>query len=448
MVIALRDAQGDPDIKGDIEMMPGAQSDFLMSEAKHPAFLGGRGSSKTFTFSAKAYNLATKHAGIRGVLTQPTFDMIRRNFVPVWEKQFGEWGGVKGAWQWRVYQQGVPSEIAFVNGSLIDLRPADSPEKFRGATYGFFGMDEIAIEDQLGVFLSLMPTLRQEGYPLQGFVTSTPSARRPWIRKIWVEHVNPFTEAPLTIADYPIFRARTKDNWHLPPGEYEHWLEMYGDTRLAAQELEGDFVALEGAAFEEFGAVHNRRPSENDVFQKVLYGIDFGATSPTALYEAKVDLSTRVWFTREFYKRNADDYDWIQALAEWTQQSLPVYCDPSRSEREMAELRRRYGVNLKRSTVKRFDDRVRLWRNRLALRDGVPQLFIDFGACPNLVSELNNLAFAQARIGEYSVDRWESGLNDHGFDGGAYLLSALDRNITYRPTSVSWFGKTFSPGRV
>ena len=429
-----------------VELMAGAQTEFYLSEARHPAMLAGRGASKTYTFSAKAFKLATENEGIRGVLTQPTFDMIRRNFVPVWEKQFGHLGGKKGVWEWRVLQAGVPSEIAFVNGSLIDLRPADSPEKFRGATYGFFGMDEIAIEDQLGVFLSLMPTLRQEGMPLQGFVTSTPSARRPWIKKIWVEHVNPFTEALLTPGDYPIFRARTKDNWHLPRGEYEHWLEMYGDTRLAAQELEGDFVALEGAAFEEFGPPHNRRPSEDDVFQKTVYGIDFGATSPTALYEMKLDLSDRVWVTKEFYKRNADDYDWIKTLAEWG--GGAVYCDPSRSESEMAELRRRYGVNLKRSTVKRFDDRVRLWRNRLALRDGVPRMFIDFGACPNLVSELNNLAFAQARIGEYSVDRWEQGLSDHGYDGCAYGLSAFDRNTTYHPTSVNWFGRQFQAGRV
>jgi len=218
---------------------------------------------------------------------------------------------------------------------------------------------------------------------------------------------------------------------------------MIGGGRYGRQELDAEDVALEGAAFEEFGVIHNRRPPEDTVFKKVVYGIDFGATSPTALYELKLDLSDRVWFTWEFYKRNADDYDWITALAEHTQGSpAVVFCDPSRSEKEMAELRKRYGVNLKRSTVKRFDDRVRLWRNRLALRDGTPRMFIDFGACPNLVSELNNLAFAQARIGEYSVDRWEPGLNDHGFDGGAYGLSAFDRYMgpppKFRVSTRGW----------
>ena len=227
-----------------LEFMPGAQTDFIQSEAKHDAFLGGRGSSKTFSLTAKAFRRAIEYPGIRGCLTQPTFDMIRRNFVPVWEDQFGHMGGKAGVWEWRLWQAGAPGEIAFKNGSLIDLRPADSPEKFRGATYGFFGMDEIAVGNQLQVFLALMPTLRQKGYPHQGFVTSTPSGHQPWIRQIWLENVNPFTEASLTKADYPIFRAKTKDNWHLPKGEYEHWKEMFGGTRFAAQELEGEFTAI------------------------------------------------------------------------------------------------------------------------------------------------------------------------------------------------------------
>ena len=207
--------------------------------------------------------------------------------------------------------------------------------------------------------------------------------------------------------------------------------------------MDAEDVALEGIAFEEFGAFHNRRP-EQTVFKRTLYGIDFGATSPTAMYEGKLDLSDRLWITREFYKRNADDYDWIQELAQWGQG--PIFCDPSRSEHEMAELRKRYGVNLKRATVKRFDDRVRLWRNRLTLRDGVPKMFIDFGACPNLVSEINNLAFAQPRVGEFAVDRWEPGLSDHGFDGVSYLLSALDHSYEYHPTSVRWFGREMRAG--
>src|SRR3989304_4887683 len=120
-----------------VELMAGAQTEFYLSEAKHPAFLGGRGSSKTFSFSAKAFKLAASYPGIRGVLTQPTFDMIRRNFVPVWEKQFGVWRRER-AWAWRILHEGVPSEVAFANGSTVDLRPApaDPAGKVEGPAHG------------------------------------------------------------------------------------------------------------------------------------------------------------------------------------------------------------------------------------------------------------------------------------------------------------------------
>ena len=419
--------------------MKGTQTDFFLSEAKHPAFLGGRGSSKTYSLLAKSFTKAINNPGIRGCLTQPTFDMIRRNLVPVWEEQFGSIGGKGKVWEWRLWQAGAPGEIAFQNGSLIDLRPADAPEKFRGATYGFFGMDEVAVLNQLHVFLSLMPTLRQKGYPLQGFVTSTPSGHQPWIRQIWLEHVNPFTEASLTPEHYPIFRAKTKDNWHLPKEELASWMEMFADTRFRAQELEGEFTALEGMAFDNFGDVHIREMPEDTVIVRKVNGLDFGGSNPTSMHELCQDQSDRVWVTKEFYKRNADDYDWIRKCEEWG--SGEIRCDPSRSESELEHLRKIYGVRLKRAAphAKGFENRIRLWRNRLNIReDGLPRMFIS-RHCPNMINEIRNLAYAELRPGEVVLGKWAKGCNDHSYDDGAYGLSAFDRagaDYSYRPRIV------------
>ncbi len=422
-----------------IRLMKGAQEEFFLSQAKHPALLAGRGSGKTYALVSKGFALAMNNPGIRGCLTQPTFDMIRRNLVPVWEEQFGEIGGKGKVWEWRLWQAGAPGEIAFKNGSLIDLRPADAPEKFRGATYGFFGMDEIAVLNQLHVFLSLMPTLRQKNYPHQGFVTSTPSGHQPWIRQIWLEHVNPFTETSLTAANYPIFRAKTKDNWHLTKDEYENWKEMFADTRYRAQELEGEFTALEGMAFEEFGDIHIREMPEDTVVVRKVNGLDFGGSSPTSMHEGCLDQSDRVWVTKEFYKRGADDYDWIRACDEWG--SRDVKCDPSRAESELEHLRKVYGLHgLKRAAphAKGFENRIRLWRNRLNVRDGTPRVFISRN-CPNLIRELRNLAYAELRPGEMVLGKFAPGCSDHAYDSGAYLLSAFDRagpDYSYRPKII------------
>jgi hypothetical protein len=424
----------------EVELMTGAQKDFFLSEAKHPAMLAGRGSGKTYALVSKGFALAIKYPGIRGCLTQPTFDMIRRNLVPVWEEQFGSIGGKNGVWEWRLMQAGAPGEIAFQNGSLIDLRPADAPEKFRGATYGFFGMDEIAVLNQLHVFLALMPTLRQKGFPLQGFVTSTPSGHQPWIRQIWLEHVNPFTETSLTAKNYPIFRATTKDNYHLSKEELANWMEMFADTRFRAQELEGEFTALEGMAFPEFGDIHIREMPEDTVVARRAYGLDFGGSSPTSMHEGCLDQSDRLWITKEFYQRNADDYDWIRAFAGWG--GREIRCDPSRSEKELEHLRRMYNIHgLKRAAphAKGFENRIRLWRNRLRVReDGLPRIFISRD-CPNMIQELRNLAHPEPRPGETDLHKWAKGCNDHAYDDGSYLISAFDRagaDYSYRPRII------------
>ena len=456
-----------------LELMAGAQTDFCLSKAWSPVLIAGKSYGKTIAFCAKAFTDALRgHSGGRGVLTQPTFDMIRRNFMPVWDRHFGHL--TPKIWEYRIIQQGTPQEIAFKHGFTYDLRPAtnEMAERFRGATYCKAGMDEIRNEDQLACYLVLSSQVRcsHESHhipgcrllpcncdslpgepedPLQFYATTTPEARRPWIRKIWTDHVDPIESEPLPANEYPKFKARMEDNWHLSEAQKRRMRALYGgQSRYARQELDAEDVALEGAGFENFGAPHFRDPPEGHKFVRTIGGIDFGATSPTAMYEIKLDRSDRAWFTREFYMRNADDYDWVRVAAEW---GLPeIICDPSRSDKDILELRRKYGVNLKRAhaPAKRFEDRVRLMRNRLAIReDGQPRMYVG-SLCPNLRSELTNLAFAQPRVGEYAVDRWETGALDHGYDGSCYGLSHIDLsppNYKYRPRVVeSGWDRTFA----
>src|SRR3990167_683334 len=233
-----------------VRLMEGAQADFFTSEAFSPALIAGRGYGKTIAFAAKAMKYAQSNPKGRGVLTQPTFDMIKRNFVPVWEKLFGE---ISGIWEYRALTQGVPSEISFTNGFIYDLRPAtnEMAEKFRGASYCVAGMDELRNEDQLPCYLALFGAVRDARFPLQFFIASTPEARRPWIRQIWTDHVDPVSGEGLPSEDYPRFSMRMEDNWKLGDDQKKRLRAMYGGiSRFARQELDAEDVALEGAAFE------------------------------------------------------------------------------------------------------------------------------------------------------------------------------------------------------
>ena len=176
---------------------------------------------------------------------------------------------------------------------------------------------------------------------------------------------------------------------------------------------------------------------EDTVILRKVNGLDFGGSSPTSMHELCLDQSDRVWVTKEFYKRNADDYDWIRACEEWG--SREIRCDPSRSESELEHLRKIYGLHgLKRAAphAKGFENRIRLWRNRLNVReDGLPRIFISRD-CTNMISELRNLAYAEVRPGEVTLGKWAKGCADHTFDDGSYGLSAFDRagaDYSYRP---------------
>lgn len=415
---------------------------FFETEARHPAFIGGRGAGKTYVLVCKAFKLAIENPGIRGLITEPTFGMIRENLMPVIDDIYGKIrvrtkeeikriGPGPGDWDYRLFLQGTPQEIVFSNGSIIVLRPVDDPDKFRGASYGFFAMDEVAIGiQQYGAFMVLSATLRQDNMPQQGFIVSTPSARKPWIRKIWKEHVTAVGDEPLDSKTFPLFQMTMDENRHLSKEMKETNKMLYGGTKRGRQEqLGGMFVSTEGLAFENFSReTHVKSPPDGLVIKRRLAGLDFGAASPTSMHLGLLDTEDRLWIVREFYKRRADDYTWGSAAYEWIEEGLTrIVFDPSRSESEIEDLRAKYGLPLRRARSKRFEDRVRVMETRLAIRpDGKPGVYFS-PQCPNAIEEIENLAYAEARAGEFIIDKWSAGLNDHAFDDITYLMMEVDR---------------------
>jgi phage terminase large subunit len=230
-----------------------------------------------------------------------------------------------------------------------------------------------------------------------------------------------------------------EDNPHLPETTKIANRMLYGGTeRRRREQLGGEFMGLEGIAFEDFGKEHIRPMYDSDTAERRVIGLDFGYTSPTAAVEIWHSRHLdRVWVTKEFYKRDCVDYDWVKAMGEWDSPS--IICDPSRAEKELEELRRMYGVRIRRAraSVKGFDGRVGKLRRRLGRReDGKPGIYIS-PDCPNLIDELENLAFKELRSGDISTNEWAPGLKDHAFDGLCYALGEIDLEAPdygYRPT--------------
>ncbi len=111
--------------------------------------------------------------------------------------------------------------------------------------------------------------LRQPGFPLQAFITSTPRGQDQFFRDF---EANPAPE-------HRLVRAATYENVYLPQG-YAASLGYTGSYAL--QELEGHFVAREGLVY------HLRAENVAPVpplseMQEVIGGIDWGFRNPLHL---------------------------------------------------------------------------------------------------------------------------------------------------------------------
>lgn len=415
--------------KVQIELLAGAQEEFVLTAARHPAMFSGRRGGKTVASCIKAFLYAWGHKGALGCLTVNTYPAIRDIIVKTWFSLFNE---VRGEiWDYKV----ADTTITFANGSNILLRASEDPDKLRGLTLAFFGMDEAAISHQHEAFQILQATLSQVGYPHQGWVTTTPSGIRSWLYQRWVK--NELKDgAELDPNEYLRFQAHTRDNTYLTPEYMKSITASYGNTKWAQQELEGEFVAFEGQAFPEFDEnVHVQRPPVGMKFKREVAGFDWGAVRPSAIIECQMSQGGKVYVTREWYQRRADLGQILNAMGDFPNR---VYCDPT--AKEVREFLQRSGVGARKARSNDFQLRASLVGRRLAVVAGEPGLYIS-PDCPNLIEELGSLTYAKQRGQDILNDRWEPGSDDHAFDALAYALMELDAGARGRPLptiSLRW----------
>ena len=417
-----------------IKLLPGPDSDaaggqwgFVNSKAGFPALFGGRGAGKTVASIIKMFVYVQEHPGAQTMLTQPTYEKIKSLLLPCIRKFFGELEG--SVWEWREADKQIVFPV--FKDSCIFVRPAEDPSKLRGPTLAAAGMDEIAIGHQDESFMVLQGAVRQEGYPTQLWVTSTPDmARAPWLKYRWIDHQMPGEEEPLPTEDYPSFFADTADNWHNPEKYLANLQASYGQTQWAEQELHGRFVMIEGVAFPYFNErTHVREMPEGMKARRAIIGVDFGAREPTACEEFVEGEDQRLYGTWEFYQRQCTERQLVEALA--SRNPKKIVCDPT--GKDLIEMLRRYGLPAFPARSNNFGLRFRLWGSRLYLGDdGKPGVYLS-SRQPNCIAELKHLAFDTVSHGE----RWVPSLDNHGYDAGSYAFMEFESTLGRPKSPVS-----------
>lgn len=215
------------------------QRDFVLDfETPLIGFVGGFRSGKSEAACRKAILLSAIHPGKRGVLLSPTHGMTQRNLVPILKKLL-----IQSPIKCYGLDQRHPEAIELRFGkhtSEIWLMSAENHDRVNGMSLAWGGFDETDKCSNTTVALDawhqLISRLSDAGDKVaQAFATSTPEGFA-FMYKFFVE--NP----PEGVAT-KLYRARTQDNFLLPPTYVDNLRAIFPANKIEAY-LNGEFVNL------------------------------------------------------------------------------------------------------------------------------------------------------------------------------------------------------------
>lgn len=202
------------------------QRSFHYSPKKFRALIGGIGSGKTKAGVQEIFHVCAKYPGANGIVVAPTYrmlhDVTRLEMLAVCMSVPGLLQGFNKS----------EDTLSLVTGNTIFFRSAEDPEKLRGPNVGWFYADESAMMSEMAWNI-LIGRLRLA--PGLGWTTTTPKGKN-WLYQTFA----------LGDEDHFMVKVRSHDNPHLPP-DFIRSLQGSYTSQFAAQELEGEFVDLEGA---------------------------------------------------------------------------------------------------------------------------------------------------------------------------------------------------------
>lgn len=210
------------------------QREFVNCTKIYKSFTAGIGSGKSFV---GAYDLIRyAEPGTLVAVVAPTYRMLAdatmRSFVDIAEQL--------GYWDEKAYRKS-DNQAVLKHGVEVLFRSGDNPASLRGPNLRRAWLDEAGLMQE-EVFNVMIGRLRHGGKQGSLTATFTPQGKEHWTYRLFADKTNPNVE---------LFHCSTKDNIFLDPEFYNNLLLQYGKgeggTLRAQQELEGEFVCVEGA---------------------------------------------------------------------------------------------------------------------------------------------------------------------------------------------------------
>jgi hypothetical protein len=377
------------------------------------AALCGGGAGKTICGLFEDVSWALEYPGSVGVITEPSYPMVRLNIIPALESKFLFW--CRFPFTGHPFVAGfsrLDMRLDWRNGSQWWFRSWDNPESMEGANVDYVHLDEARLILHLDTaLLTAKRRLRGSGrcrVPVEPGLWITTTTDKP-LSVLFNELENPLTRNPAS----KIYRWSIYDNPFLPKTFIDAMVQSHTGG-LAERFIYGRFANVGAGSFPFDSALHVRECPDRKVL-RVRYGVDFGWTNPSAIVVNGLDGDGRLWVLDEFYKTQSSAEDLMLALDGFRKVygTGPVICDKSEPE-SIAKFQRGLiekgirGFDASPYEFKREDGLRELGARFVKAGDGKPRIFIS-SHCINLISELL----------EYKVEVKE---RDHAVDAVRYGL--------------------------
>lgn len=378
----------------------------LKDKSRNLILYGGAGSGKSqFATQKVLYRVLTerkqKFLVIRKV-ANTLKDSVYAKFVEIIE----EWGLSK-----LFHITKAPLEITCLNGNKIIFKGLDDPEKIKSIT----GITNIFIEEASELnpddFQQLQLRIRGKQLKnVQFLLCFNPISEHSWLKKRFFDNDEPNTSIyHTTYLDNPFLDDAYISNLEHLKQVDENYYNIYAL---------GHWGVLGNIIFKHWSA-ENLDEYEDEYFDSITYGEDFGWNDPTALLKVGRKDDT-IYVLDELYEQHLTNTDLIKKMKRIVNKSYMVYGDSS----EPARIKDIQRAGFKIKSVK---------KGKGSILGGIDFIkshnLVINTRCTSLLKELQSYKWKENKSGEAKDEPVD--FNNHAIDALRYALEA--ERLSMRP---------------
>ena len=353
-----------------------AQMSFLSETAEYTLFCGGLGSGKTHAGALWAIYMALNNPQTTGIITANSYSQLKKATL---SKVFELLDEMKIKFEYKMHD-GVL--LIGPDKAKVYALSMEKYDLLRGIEFGWGWGDECAFYKE-EAYQVLIGRIRDPKGPCQWKGTTTPNGFN-WLYERFV------MKPPKSSA---VVYSKTTDNLKHIKATYVDDLREQYDTKLAQQELDGQFINLtSGKVYYNFDR-HEHTKSLNDNGEYLFVGLDFNVHPLCGVYCNVV--GDKIHFFGELYQEDSNTFKASkEILTTFPDRFINIVCDETGNRRKTSspntdhEILKRAGLNVlkfKNPAVKDRDNNV----NRL-FEQG--RIVID-PSCKVLIKNLEQLVY-------------------------------------------------------